>query len=115
MKGFVDLIFEYQGRFYILDWKSNWLGPNPESYSRTAMDAEMESKFYHLQLSIYTVALHRFLGARLAGYDYETHFGGVFYLFLRGIDPARPALGVWRTRPEADVIKRLSRAFASSS
>jgi len=115
MKGFVDLIFEYQGRFYILDWKSNWLGPNPESYSRTAMDAEMESKFYHLQLSIYTVALHRFLGARMAGYDYETHFGGVFYLFLRGIDPARPALGVWRTRPEADVIKRLSRAFASSS
>jgi exodeoxyribonuclease V beta subunit len=75
----------------------------------------MENKFYYLQLSIYTVALHRFLGARMPGYDYETHFGGVFYLFLRGIDPARPESGIWRTRPAADFIERLSRTFDHDS
>ena len=111
MKGFIDLIFQHQGRFYIVDWKSNWLGPGPESYSQKAMDEEMESKFYRLQLSIYSVALHRLPSARLPDYSYETHFGGVFYLFLRGIEPSRPDLGVWRTRLEADFVERLSGLF----
>jgi exodeoxyribonuclease V beta subunit len=111
MKGFVDLIFRHRERFYIVDWKSNWLGPSPESYSQETMDEEMESKFYRLQLSIYTVALHRFLRARMPGYSYETHFGGVFYVFLRGIEPGRPDLGIWRTRLEPDFVDRLSGLF----
>jgi exodeoxyribonuclease V beta subunit len=111
MKGFIDLIFQHQGRFYIVDWKSNWLGPSPESYTPKAMDEEMASKFYHLQLSIYTVALHRLLRARLPGYSYETHVGGVFYLFLRGIEPSRPDLGIWRTQLKADFVERLSGLF----
>jgi exodeoxyribonuclease V beta subunit len=111
MKGFIDLIFQHRGRFYIVDWKSNWLGPSPESYTPKVMDEEMASKFYHLQLSIYTVALHRLLRARVPEYSYETHFGGVFYLFLRGIEPSRPDLGIWRTRLEADFVERLSGLF----
>lgn len=115
MKGFIDLIFRNQDRFYIVDWKSNWLGPSPESYTQEAMDAEMESKFYHLQLSIYTIALHRLLKARLPGYSYETHFGGVFYLFLRGIEPSRPELGVWRTRLKANFVEHLDEIFGHDS
>ena len=115
MKGFIDLIFRNQDRLYIVDWKSNWLGPSPESYTQEAMDAEMESKFYHLQLSIYTIALHRLLKARLPGYSYETHFGGVFYLFLRGIEPSRPELGVWRTRLKANFVEHLDEIFGHDS
>jgi exodeoxyribonuclease V beta subunit len=111
MKGFIDVIFQHQGRFYIVDWKSNWLGRNAESYTQKAMAEEMESKFYHLQLSIYTVALHRLLRARIPDYSYEAHFGGVFYLFLRGIEPSRADLGIWRTRLKADFVARLSGLF----
>lgn len=108
MKGFIDLIFEHQGKFYIVDWKSNWLGPNLESYSQAAMAFEMSRKFYNLQSSIYTVALHRFLRARLSGYEYDRHFGGVYYFFLRGVEPSRPEFGVFRTRLEAIVVEGLS-------
>lgn len=108
MKGFIDLVFEDRGKFYIADWKSNWLGPELASYGAAAMGAEMEKKFYHLQLHIYVVALHRFLRARMPGYDYEKHFGGAFYVFLRGVEPSRPELGVYRARPSAKFVESLS-------
>jgi exodeoxyribonuclease V beta subunit len=108
MKGFIDLVFEQAGKFYVVDWKSNWLGPDLESYTAKSMTAEMESKFYNLQLHIYVVALHRFLRARLPGYDYEKHFGGACYVFLRGVEPGRPELGVHRARPSAKFVESLS-------
>ena len=108
MKGFIDLVFEDQGKFYIVDWKSNWLGAHLESYAAKSMAAEMESKFYNLQLHIYVVALHRFLRARLPGYDYEKHFGEGYYVFLRGVEPSRPELGVHRARPSAKFVESLS-------
>ena len=108
MKGFIDLIFQHQGRFYIVDWKSNWLGPSPESYTPKAMDEEMASKFYHLQLSIYTVALHRLLPRACPATVMRLTLVASFYLFLRGIEPSRPNLGIWRTQLKADFVERLS-------
>ncbi len=111
MKGFIDLVFEFEDRFYLVDWKSNWLGPDLDAYASAAIETEMTRRFYTLQLSIYTVALHRFLRARKPGYDYEKHFGGAYYLFLRGIEPARPEFGVHRMKLRADFVEKLSTVF----
>ncbi|MEP6955615.1 MAG: 3'-5' exonuclease, partial [Chthoniobacterales bacterium] len=111
MNGFIDLVFEHEERFYFADWKSNWLGPNPNAYTARAVQAEMERHSYNLQLCLYTVALHRYLRLRQPGYDYDQHFGGAFYIFLRGIDPAQPAQGVYHKRLERDLVERLSAVF----
>jgi exodeoxyribonuclease V beta subunit len=113
MKGFIDLVFEFEDKFYLVDWKSNWLGPDLDAYASAAIETEMAQRFYTLQLSIYTVALHRFLRARQPGYDYEKHFGGAYYLFLRGIEPARPEFGVHRMKLRADFADKLSTLFVS--
>jgi exodeoxyribonuclease V beta subunit len=68
----------------------------------------MAEKCYILQYHLYTLALHRYLKLRLPGYDYQTHFGGVRYLFVRGIDPARPEFGVFSDRPAAKWIEEFS-------
>lgn len=83
-KGFIDLTFEYQGRYYIADYKSNWLGSNDQAYTQETMIEAMLKHRYDLQLTFYLLALHRQLKARLPHYDYNKHIGGAFYLFLRG-------------------------------
>ena len=112
LRGFVDLVVEHGGRWYIIDYKSNWLGPSPGDYAREAVAAAMRTSAYPLQYLLYLVALHRYLGLRRPGYDYERHFGGVFYLFVRGLDPtAGMARGVWFDRPAASVVHDLDRLF----
>lgn len=109
MKGFIDLVFRFDDRFYILDWKSNHMGNRIEDYGREALERAVEQNHYTLQYTLYTVALHLFLKARLPGYSYESHFGEVFYIFLRGIDPARgPGFGIFRDRPPLNSIETLS-------
>lgn len=113
MKGFIDLVFEVGGRYYIVDWKSNFLGTRKEDYGRDALRKAVRESLYDLQYMLYTVALHRFLESRLPGYRYDLHFGEVFYLFLRGIDPAcGPDYGVYRARPSGESIRTLSEALA---
>jgi exodeoxyribonuclease V beta subunit len=113
LKGFIDLVFEHDGRFFVLDWKSNHLGVQPADYGHDAVAAEMARQGYHLQSLLYCVALDRHLRRRLPGYQYEQHFGGVVYLFVRGVRPAwrtsdgRPA-GAWLHRPGPEVIRALS-------
>lgn len=109
MKGFVDLVFRHQGRYFIVDYKSNHLGAGPESYDDQALAASMAQHHYHLQYLLYTLALHRHLRARMPHYDYERHFGGVYYLFLRGMEPGRVAQGIYRARPEFELIAGLDR------
>ena len=111
MNGFIDLIVEHEERFYLIDWKSNWLGPNVSAYSAAAVEAEMQRHFYTLQLCLYTVALHRYLRVRKTGYDYDQHFGGAFYIFLRGIDPANSRSGVHKQRLERAAVEQLSAIF----
>ncbi len=113
MKGFIDLTFAHDGRFYFADWKSNWLGPNTAAYGPEAIATEMERHFYTLQLCLYSVALHRYLQVRKPDYDFDQHFGGAFYIFLRGIDPDRPRNGVHFQRLGRAFIEQLSRIFES--
>ena len=112
LKGFIDLIFESAGRFYIVDWKSNQLGGDADAYGEASLSAAMTRHHYTLQYHLYVVALHRYLRLRLGrSYNFETHFGGVFYLFLRGLDPAKPHRGVYRARPAADTVAQLEALF----
>ena len=108
MKGFMDMVFQFQGRFYLVDWKSNFLGSRLEDYGQEALTAAMKDEFYIIQYHIYTVALDQYLQLRLPGYHYETHFGGVYYIFLRGVDPERGTeFGIYRDRPSGEFIDEL--------
>lgn len=110
LKGFIDLIVEHQGRYYVLDYKSNWLGETAGAYTQAAMRESVLQARYDLQYAIYTLALHRLLRARLPGYDYERHIGGVLYLYLRGIDQA--GHGVHTERLPRALIDAMDRLFA---
>ena len=98
LQGYIDFVFAFRERFYIIDWKSNFLGSQVEDYSIEKIEENMQAYAYHLQYYIYVDALDRFLKLRQPGYEYETHFGGVFYIYLRGIDPMRNT-GVYFARP----------------
>ena len=111
LKGFIDLVFRWQGKYYLLDYKSNWLGDSREAYTPEAMKQAMIDHRYDLQYQLYTLALHRYLKHRLADYDYEQHFGGVFYLFLRGMDGSSPDNGVFHTRPTQTFVSQLDSLF----
>jgi exodeoxyribonuclease V beta subunit len=114
MRGFIDLVFEHRGRYYLADYKSNWLGATPTAYGQDALGLAMAREAYYLQYLVYCVALHRYLRARLPGYTYDTHFGGVRYLFVRGMSPeAGSTLGVFADRPSATLIEAIDRYLAS--
>jgi exodeoxyribonuclease V beta subunit len=111
LKGYIDLVFEHEGRFYVLDWKSNWLGSNTADYTTEAMNTEMRRFRYNLQRQIYSFALHRFLQVRLANYEPERHMGGAYYVFLRGLDRVHPERGIVRTPANVTALHRMERLF----
>ena len=116
MKGFIDLVFETEGRYYLVDYKSNWLGMNIEDYHATRLPAVISQAGYPLQYLLYTVAVHRYLRHRLASYDYDRDFGGVYYLFLRGMNARRGAdYGVFYRRPERALVEALDRYFLTGA
>ena len=108
-KGFIDLTFEHQGRYYVADYKSNWLGTDDSAYTERAMTASILDNRYDLQYVLYLLALHRQLKARLPGYDYDQHMGGALYLFLRGT--RAQGQGVFFTRPPRLLIESLDLMF----
>jgi exodeoxyribonuclease V beta subunit len=85
--GFVDLLAEHDGRYWVLDWKSNHLGDTPDDYGPQALAAAMQEHDYVLQYHLYVLALHRHLHRRLPDYDPARHLGGACYVFLRGAEP----------------------------
>jgi len=110
MKGFMDLVFQYDGRFFLVDWKSNFLGACIEDYGTEALAEVMREELYLLQYHIYVVALHQYLRTRIPDYDYKTHFGGVFYIFLRGVTPGTGShAGIYWDRPAKKAIEFLSK------
>jgi exodeoxyribonuclease V beta subunit len=112
LKGFIDLVFRSGERFYIVDYKSNWLGGSATDYQPAQLADAMREHHYFLQYHLYTVALHRHLELRLPGYDYAQHFGGVYYLFMRGMSPQHPrGTGVFFDRPELALIEALAQAL----
>ena len=112
LRGYVDLVVEHAGRWYILDYKSNWLGPRPDDYAPAALHAGMRAGGYTLQYVVYLVALHRYLAVRIPDYDYARHVGGAFYLFVRGIDPAAGmGRGVYFDRPSTECLLAIDDCF----
>ncbi len=115
LKGYIDLVFEHAGRFYLADYKSNWLGSRAADYAPEALRAAMAEHRYDLQYLVYTVALHRHLRLRLPDYDYERHFGGVYYLFLRGMAPTQGDAGIYFDRPPAALVQALEVALCGET
>ncbi|MDX5297418.1 MAG: PD-(D/E)XK nuclease family protein, partial [Gammaproteobacteria bacterium] len=115
LKGFIDLVFMHQDRYYLADYKSNWLGENASAYTAEAMAAAILAHRYDLQYSLYTLALHRLLRARLPDYVYARDLGGVLYVFLRGIgEPGQPhTQGVHAVQPPFALIDALDRLFSA--
>jgi exodeoxyribonuclease V beta subunit len=115
LKGFIDLACELDGRYWVLDYKSNKLGRQPEDYNAAAVETAMADEHYYLQALIYCVAVHRYLKWRRPGYDYAAHFGGASYLFLRGLDPATPMRGVWAFTPPLPLVEALERLLCGDA
>ena len=110
LKGFIDLAFEHQGRFYVLDWKSNYLGPNDSAYEPEALRHALLAKRYDLQAALYLLAMHRLLKARLPDYDPHQHLGGSMTVFLRG--SRSPGRGVVGEPAPVELIEALDSLFA---
>jgi exodeoxyribonuclease V beta subunit len=115
LKGYIDMVFVHEGRYYLIDWKSNHLGHRIEDYHAENLQTAMNEAYYILQYCLYTLALNRYLKMRDPAYRYETHFGGVFYIFIRGVDPAKgPAYGIYRDRPDAGLIEALDQGLIAA-
>ncbi|MBU4610789.1 exodeoxyribonuclease V subunit beta [Achromobacter sp. GG226] len=110
LKGFIDLVFAHEGRYYVADYKSNWLGEDDAAYAREAMARAVLEARYDLQYVLYTFALHRLLKSRLADYDYDEHVGGAVYVFLRGT--LAPGQGLHVEKPPRVLIDALDALFA---
>lgn len=108
MHGYIDMVFEYENAYYIVDWKTNLLGTSLEDYHYTKLRSAIVSHLYFLQYSIYTVALHRYLQLLLGkGYSYDKHFGGVFYIFVRGVDANRGnEYGIFYDKPDVTFVHK---------
>lgn len=112
LKGFIDLVFCFDGRYFVLDYKSNYLGEDQDAYGQDAMVQAMVGHRYDLQYLLYILALHRLLKARLKDYDYERDVGGAVYLFLRGVN--KSGQGVYMDKPPAALIYKLDNLFKAS-
>jgi exodeoxyribonuclease V beta subunit len=112
MKGFIDLVFEHGGRYYLIDWKSNRLGATSEHYHHSRLGQVMRAHRYDLQYHLYTLALHQYLRRRVRGYEYSRDFGGVCYVFLRGVNGSQgPDYGLFCDRPEPRLLHALGEAL----
>jgi len=100
--GFIDLVYEAENRFYILDYKTNMLGETGANYTSEIITQTMLASHYQAQAAIYGLALHRWLTQRKPGYDPNQHLGSAVYLFCRGIDG--PSKGIWSAPLDANAI-----------
>ncbi|TPH11680.1 exodeoxyribonuclease V subunit beta [Haemophilus haemolyticus] len=110
VRGSIDLVFRHNGKYYIVDYKSNFLGSSLADYNENALKKEMLHSHYDWQYLIYTLALHRYLQSVVPDYDYARDFGGVFYLFLRGMN-GEPESGVFYDCPSVELITELDGVF----
>ena len=111
LHGYIDVVARHGGLWYVMDYKSNWLGRDLPAYSPAGLEKAMRRHGYHLQYLLYLTALHRLLRLRLPGYDYDRHIGGAFYLFVRGMRPASPGRGVFHDRPSRACIEAIDNCF----
>ncbi len=112
-KGFIDLVFAHQGRYYILDYKSNYLGDQALDYAPERIRQDMLKHRYDVQYALYLLALHRLLKVRLADYDYDLHIGGAVYLYLRG--RGHEQMGEFAECPPRQLVEALDALFANKA
>lgn len=110
VRGSIDLVFRHNGKYYLVDYKSNFLGSTLADYNQEILKKEMLHSHYDWQYLIYTLVLHRYLQSVVPHYDYARDFGGVFYLFLRGMN-GEPQSGVFYDRPSVELITELDGVF----
>lgn len=116
LEGYIDLVFAWENKWYLLDYKTNRLGRTAADYERTQLDDTMTEHDYVLQYHLYALALDQMLRQRVPGYTYERDFGGVIYLFIRGLDPAPDSpRGIYLDRPETNVIESLTSMLAGEA
>lgn len=110
MKGYIDLVFLTDNKFFIIDWKSNLLGTDNRMYAHDYLVNEMNHSFYTLQYHIYALALHQYLRHRFPGYSYENNFGGIFYMFIRGVDKQLgPSHGIYKDLPNPELLNSMGK------
>ncbi len=115
LKGFADLVFEHEGRYWVLDYKSNALGTSDAAYTRRAMEEGMAGHRYDIQGAIYMLALHRLLRSRLGDhYNPAEQLGGAVFLFLRGIANTTTH-GCYVLEPDLALLDGLDRLLANGS
>jgi exodeoxyribonuclease V beta subunit len=113
--GVIDLVFEYQGKYYLADYKSNYLGASLGDYTQQNLKRAIFDRRYDLQYLLYSVALHRYLSQRIPDYQYERHFGGVYYLFIRAMRPSQqPLHGVYFELPNYADLNALDTLMSGS-
>ena len=112
MKGFIDLIFMHNGKFYIADYKTNHLGNHAKDYDDAHLHQAMLDNYYDVQYLIYSVALTRYLKFRMPNYNYDEHFGGIFYLFVRGMTD-NGSDGVYFRKPTEQQIEELDQLMGA--
>ena len=110
VRGTMDLVFCHQDKYYLFDYKSNFLGETLKDYDQAALKKAMLEHHYDWQYLLYVVALHRYLKTRLPDYDYNRDFGGVVYAFLRGMNGS-PQSGIFFDKPDWQLIQQLEELF----
>lgn len=113
LTGFIDLVCRHNGQYFVIDYKSNYLGDTLAHYSWDFLVSAMRDHNYGLQYWIYTLVLHRFLSNSVKDYSYERDFGGVLYLFARGMTPELPGNGVYADRPQLSVLNALHESLGA--
>ncbi|HEX6833512.1 MAG TPA: UvrD-helicase domain-containing protein [Rudaea sp.] len=111
MTGVLDAVVLHEGRYWVIDYKTNRLGTEPRDYGRERLAAAVRDAEYDLQYLIYLTALHRWLRARVPRYDYERDIGGALYLFVRGMDASGES-GIHVDKPPRDLIEAMDALFA---
>jgi len=110
LKGYIDLLVEHQGQYFVVDWKSNYLGEDASAYTHGALRDALLHKRYDMQYVLYILALHRLLKSRLPNYEYDLHVGGAVYVFLRGTDNPETQ-GLLMDKPPQALIEGLDSLF----
>lgn len=111
LHGFIDLVAKFDGKYYVIDWKSNNLGDYTCDYDRKNIEAEMKKHNYYLQYMLYLAAFDSYMQKVDANYSYEKNFGGIKYVFLRGVKPGSIETGVFSDRPEESELRKIQKLF----
>ncbi|WP_343190221.1 3'-5' exonuclease [Buchnera aphidicola (Mollitrichosiphum nigrofasciatum)] len=109
--GYIDLIFKFKNKYYILDYKSNWLGSEDCHYKKKNIYKKIIQYRYDIQYQIYSIALHRYLKNKIQKYSFEKHFGGIYFLFIRAVNKKKKKNAIFYTLPKKKLIQKLNNLF----